>query len=262
MRFAKHTLLPLDDCLYALQATIPQLTRSSLHRCLERHVIGRLPEVEGDKPRRKKFNSYPIGFFHIDLAEARTAEASSTCSWPSTEPRSSWSSNLRKKPTGGLPLPSSKHSSKLFRTVSTLIVAYNFARRLKTLHWPNALRSHLQPLDPRTHQIYTQPHPSNAGTIRLVVKYLCSASYCGRNKSQCVLSTKERESADRSGLTNRGISWHSVHVSLWSVISLWTSRRWIAAWSCSPVFRTLARWRSRYASVNSYASSFIVVQCR
>lgn len=27
--FRKHTLLPLDDCLYALQATIPQLTRSS-----------------------------------------------------------------------------------------------------------------------------------------------------------------------------------------------------------------------------------------
>ena len=45
--FRKHTLLPLDDCLYALQATIPQLTRSSLHRCLERHGISRLPEVEG-----------------------------------------------------------------------------------------------------------------------------------------------------------------------------------------------------------------------
>ncbi len=72
--FRKHTLLPLDDCLYALQATIPQLTRSSLHRCLERHGISRLPEVEGDKPRRKKFDSYPIGFFHIDLAEVRTAE--------------------------------------------------------------------------------------------------------------------------------------------------------------------------------------------
>jgi transposase InsO family protein len=72
--FRKHTLLPLDDCLYALQATIPQLTRSSLHRCLERHGISRLPEVEGDKARRKKFDTYPIGFFHIDLAEVRTAE--------------------------------------------------------------------------------------------------------------------------------------------------------------------------------------------
>lgn len=37
--FRKHTLLPLDDCLYALQATVPHLTRSSLHRCLQRHGI-------------------------------------------------------------------------------------------------------------------------------------------------------------------------------------------------------------------------------
>lgn len=72
--FRKHTLLPLDDCLYALQATIPHLTRSSLHRCLQRHGIGRLPEVEGDKPAKKKFKSYPIGFFHIDIAEVQTAE--------------------------------------------------------------------------------------------------------------------------------------------------------------------------------------------
>jgi len=44
--FRRHPLLPLDDCLYALQATIPQLTRSSLHRCLQRNGISRLPEVE------------------------------------------------------------------------------------------------------------------------------------------------------------------------------------------------------------------------
>jgi hypothetical protein len=31
--FRRHTLLPLDDCSYAIQATIPHLTRSSLHRC-------------------------------------------------------------------------------------------------------------------------------------------------------------------------------------------------------------------------------------
>jgi NAD(P)-dependent dehydrogenase (short-subunit alcohol dehydrogenase family) len=35
--FRRHTLLPLDDCLYALQPNIPHLTRSSLHRCL--HVF-------------------------------------------------------------------------------------------------------------------------------------------------------------------------------------------------------------------------------
>ena len=61
--FRRHTLLPLDDCLYALQATIPHLTRSSLHRCLQRHGISRLPEVEGDKPDRRKFKAYPIGYF-------------------------------------------------------------------------------------------------------------------------------------------------------------------------------------------------------
>src|SRR5512134_2384355 len=72
--FRRHTLLPLDDCLYALQPTIPHLTRSSLHRCLQRHGIGRLPDVDGDKPEKKRFKSYPIGFFHIDLAEVRTQE--------------------------------------------------------------------------------------------------------------------------------------------------------------------------------------------
>ncbi|MFG1282617.1 MULTISPECIES: IS481 family transposase [Xanthobacter] len=72
--FRRHTLLPLDDCLYALQATIPHLTRSSLHRCLQRHGISRLPEVEGDKKPKARFKSYPIGFFHIDIAEVQTAE--------------------------------------------------------------------------------------------------------------------------------------------------------------------------------------------
>ena len=72
--FRRHTLLPLDDCLYALQATIPYLTRSSLHRCLRRHGIGRLPAVEGNKPTKKAFKVYPIGFFHIDIAEVQTAE--------------------------------------------------------------------------------------------------------------------------------------------------------------------------------------------
>ena len=49
--FRRHTLLPLDDCLYALQATVPHLTRSSLHRLFQRHDISRLPDVEGAKPK-------------------------------------------------------------------------------------------------------------------------------------------------------------------------------------------------------------------
>ena len=80
--FRRHTLLPLDDCLYALQPSIPHLTRSALHRCLQRHGISRRPDVEGDKallsevegPKRQRFKRYPIGFFHLDIAEVQTAE--------------------------------------------------------------------------------------------------------------------------------------------------------------------------------------------
>ena len=70
----KHTLLLLDDCLYALQETIPHLTRSSLPRCLHRHGISRLPYVT-DKPSKKgRFKKYPIGYFHIDITQVRTEE--------------------------------------------------------------------------------------------------------------------------------------------------------------------------------------------
>jgi transposase InsO family protein len=72
--FRQRTLLPLDDCLYALQASIPHLTRSSLHRCLQRHGISRLPEINGDKPARKKFAKYAIGYFHVDIAEVHTEQ--------------------------------------------------------------------------------------------------------------------------------------------------------------------------------------------
>ncbi len=72
--FRRHTLLPLDDCLYALQATIPHLTRSSLHRLFQRHDISRLPVIETDKSSKKRFKAYPVGYFHIDIAEVRTEE--------------------------------------------------------------------------------------------------------------------------------------------------------------------------------------------
>jgi transposase InsO family protein len=60
--------------LHALQPTIPHLSRSALHRRPQRRRISRLPEVGGDKPAKKRFKRYPIGYFHIDLAEVRTAE--------------------------------------------------------------------------------------------------------------------------------------------------------------------------------------------
>jgi len=72
--FRKHTLLPLDDCLYVLQETIPQLTRSSLHRCWQRHGISRLPDVSDKPAQKKRFKVYPIGYFHLDIAEVQTEE--------------------------------------------------------------------------------------------------------------------------------------------------------------------------------------------
>src|SRR3712207_5040281 len=42
--FRRRTLLPLDDVLGCLRATIPTLSRSALHRCLARHGISRLPQ--------------------------------------------------------------------------------------------------------------------------------------------------------------------------------------------------------------------------
>jgi hypothetical protein len=70
----RQTLLPLDDCLYAWQSTMPHLTWSALHRCLKRHGISCLPAIEGDQPQKKKFKPYLIGYFPVDSAEVRTEE--------------------------------------------------------------------------------------------------------------------------------------------------------------------------------------------
>ena len=70
--------LPLDDVFVTLKGVIPQLTRSSLHRCLQRHGISRLPKADREKP--KKFEGYEIGYLppcgrclrpHIDITELR-----------------------------------------------------------------------------------------------------------------------------------------------------------------------------------------------
>jgi transposase InsO family protein len=74
--FRQHTLLPLDDCLYALQATIPKLSRSVLQRCFQRHGISRLPQLTAHtaQVKKRKFKAYPIGCVHIDITEVTTAE--------------------------------------------------------------------------------------------------------------------------------------------------------------------------------------------
>ena len=74
--FRKETLLPLDDCLYALQETIPHLSRSALHRCLQRHGISCLPPADApaDGGKKAAFKAYPLGYLHVDFAEVQTEE--------------------------------------------------------------------------------------------------------------------------------------------------------------------------------------------
>ena len=87
--FRRHTLLPLDDCLYALQPSIPQLTRSALHRCLQRHGISRLPDVEGERSPRPSSRPIQSASFTSISPRCRPPKASFTCSSPSTAPASS-----------------------------------------------------------------------------------------------------------------------------------------------------------------------------
>jgi len=73
VEFRRRTLLPLDDVLGCLRDSIPNLTRSSLHRCLERHDISRLPENPEQASKRGKFAQTAIGTLHIDSSELRLA---------------------------------------------------------------------------------------------------------------------------------------------------------------------------------------------
>ncbi|GJD66497.1 IS481 family transposase ISMtsp16 [Methylobacterium frigidaeris] len=71
--FRRRALLPLDDVLGCLRDTIPPLSRSALHRCLQRNSISRLPAAETAQTR-KRFKTYEIGYVHIDSCELRHAE--------------------------------------------------------------------------------------------------------------------------------------------------------------------------------------------
>jgi len=47
-------------------------TISTIHRCLLRHGISLLPNMETDKPSKK--TPYPVDFLHLDIVEVQTAE--------------------------------------------------------------------------------------------------------------------------------------------------------------------------------------------
>jgi len=88
--FRRHTLLPLDDCLYALQPTIPHLTRSSLHRCLQRHGISRLAGGRRRSLRQAEIQGLPDRLFsyrHRRSPNRAGQTLSARCNRPNLEVR-------------------------------------------------------------------------------------------------------------------------------------------------------------------------------
>ena len=129
--FRRHTLLPLDDCLYALQPSLPHLTRSTLHRCLQRHGLSRRPEVNGDKPVRRKFKSHPLGYFHIPCPAG-------VCLQTPSRPKHFWTNGQVERMNRTIKDATVKrfHYEDYDQPRSHLasfVDAYYYARRLKTL---------------------------------------------------------------------------------------------------------------------------------
>ena len=117
--FRRHTLLPLDDCLYAIQPTIPHLTRSSLHRCLQRHVISRLPALEGEAPRRSGSRPTRSAISTSTSQKSAPKRASSTSMSVSIAHPSSPSLSCTRRPIDPPPWRSWKPCSTRCRTTCT-----------------------------------------------------------------------------------------------------------------------------------------------
>lgn len=69
--------LPLDDIVEVMQRCIrPTLSRSAIHRCLQRHGISR--KAKPDKPKSGTFEQATVGFIHIDLKHLPALERRKT----------------------------------------------------------------------------------------------------------------------------------------------------------------------------------------
>jgi hypothetical protein len=96
VEFRRRTLLPLDDVLGCLRDSVPKLTHSSLHRCLERHGIPARPKARScaKKPSdRRAFST------NMDLLASSSSKkmALSTMFWfviPTALPDRPW--NVRR----------------------------------------------------------------------------------------------------------------------------------------------------------------------
>ena len=133
--FRRHTLLPLDDCLYALQPTIPHLTRSSLHRCLSATASADCRRSKAASLRRKSSRLIRSAISTSTSRSSRPLKASSTSMSPSIAPASSPSCNWSGRREGPQPRP----SSKLDRGCP-LQDPHGSHRQWDSVHFPSALR--------------------------------------------------------------------------------------------------------------------------
>ena len=72
----RRTLLPLDDCLYALQSSIPNLTRSSLHRCLQRAASAGCRTSKAKSPSRINLVNIQTAIFILTSLKRNASHSS------------------------------------------------------------------------------------------------------------------------------------------------------------------------------------------
>ena len=65
--FRSQTLLPLDDCFYALNLAIPKITRSSMHRCFQRCGLTPLKTLMATIPHPESLKASTSGVFHLSV---------------------------------------------------------------------------------------------------------------------------------------------------------------------------------------------------
>ncbi|TFL16574.1 DDE-type integrase/transposase/recombinase [Jannaschia formosa] len=142
--FRRHTLLPLDDCLYALQASIPHLSRSALHRLFQRHRVHTVLIDNGIQFTNRLRDQYAFAHaFRIACAEhgIEHRPTKGNHPWPNGQVERMTGRSRRVRPQadpGDRRRPNVKRyhygSHDQLRThLADFVAAYNFARQLKTL---------------------------------------------------------------------------------------------------------------------------------
>ena len=66
----KTLLVSIDDLLAVVREFLnPEVSRSGLDRCLQRHGVGNLRDLQGcdPRPKHKAFKAYEPGYLHVDV---------------------------------------------------------------------------------------------------------------------------------------------------------------------------------------------------